>query len=270
VSRALPPISARTDGDGAVALTVLVTRPAEQAAEWVERLRVQGIDAAALPLIAIEPAADVAPLQASWGSLDGLALAMFVSPNAVTAFFGARRGDAAWPQALRAGATGPGTERALRAAGVTLTVAPAEPPFDSAALWSRLCREEWNGREVLIVRGDGGRDEFASSLRAAGANVHFVQAYARTAPRWHADERALAQAALAAPHAHLWLLSSGEAIEHLAVLLPGADWGRSRAIASHPRIAERARRAGFGRVIEAPPTLEAQLAAIASVESSPP
>jgi uroporphyrinogen-III synthase len=253
-----------------VALCVLVTRPAGQAADWVGRLRERGIDARALPLIAIEPAAEGAPLHSAWRSLDAIALAMFVSPNAVAAFFAARPQDAAWPPALLAGATGPGTARALRDAGVANVVAPAEPPFDSAALWSRLSTDDWAGREVLIVRGDGGRDEFAVSLRAAGATVRFVQAYRRTAPRWQADEQALARAALAAPRSHLWLLSSGAALDHLAALLPAADWRTACAVASHPRIAERARRAGFGRVVEAPPTLGAQLAAIASVESSPP
>jgi uroporphyrinogen-III synthase len=53
-------------------------------------------------------------------------------------------------------------------------------------------------------------------------------------------------------------------------LLPNAPWHAARAVASHPRIAERARAAGFGHVIEAAPTLDALLAAIASVESSPP
>jgi uroporphyrinogen-III synthase len=252
-----------------VALTVLVTRPADQAAEWVERLRAHGIDARALPLIAIEPADNPAPLQAAWQALDSLSLAMFVSPNAVTAFFGARPAGAEWPRGLRAGATGPGTQRVLEAAGVAACIAPAEPPFDSAALWSLLRHEDWTGRQVLIVRGDGGRDEFATSLRAAGAGVRFVQAYRRRTPRWCAKEQALARAALGAPRAYLWLLSSGEALDHLAALMPGADWHAAGAVASHPRIAERARAAGFGRVIEAPPLLDAQLAAIASVESSP-
>jgi uroporphyrinogen-III synthase len=71
--------------------TVLVTRPAAQAARWVERLRAAGLDAQALPLIAIEPAADPAALQATWHDLPALALAMFVSPNAVAGFFAARR-----------------------------------------------------------------------------------------------------------------------------------------------------------------------------------
>ena len=36
--------------------TVLVTRPAAQAGAWVDRLRAVGIDARALPLLALDPA----------------------------------------------------------------------------------------------------------------------------------------------------------------------------------------------------------------------
>lgn len=253
-------------------LTVLVTRPAAQASGWVEPLRAQGLDAQALPLMAIEPLADDAALRDAWRTLGQYALAMFVSPNAVVHFFDARPDHTAWPPALRAGATGPGTLDALVRAGVphALCVAPHDAPFDSAALWAHLRHEDWQGRSVLIVRGDGGRDEFAQSLREAGAQAAFVQAYRRAVPQWSAAERALADAALAAPAQHLWLLSSGEAIDHLAALLPGAQLHRARALASHPRIAQRARAAGFGRVIEAPPTLDAVRAAIASLESSSP
>jgi uroporphyrinogen-III synthase len=252
--------------------TVLVTRPAAQAEDWVERLRTHGVDARALPLLAIEPLPDASELRAAWSTLDRLALVMFVSPNAVAAFFSARPTEAPWPAHLRAGVTGPGSAHALAAAGVApdRCVAPLAPPFDSAALWAPLRGEDWRAREVLIVRGDGGRDEFADRLRAAGATVRFVQAYARTAPRWSAAERALAGTAVSAPARHVWLLSSGEALDHLRDLLPAAAWTAACAIASHPRIAERARGLGFGRVIDAPPTVDALLRAIASVESSPP
>jgi uroporphyrinogen-III synthase len=47
--------------------------------------------------------------------------------------------------------------------------------------------------------------------------------------------------------------------------LPGADWRQSIAVASHPRIAQRARRAGFGRVLEAPPVVDAVLSAVGSL-----
>ena len=251
-------------------LTLLVTRPAPQAAEWVQQLGQRGVAARALPLLAIEALSDSAALEEAWRSLPRHALAMFVSPNAVEAFFGARPAARPWPASTRAGATGPGTARALRNAGVPATqvVAPAEPPFDSGALWVLLRHEDWSGRSALVVRGDGGRDEFAQALQDAGAAVAFLSAYRRTAPRWNADEQALARAALAAPASHLWLLSSAEAIGHLATLLPGARWHASRALATHARIAERARAAGFGRVVETSPTLDAVVAAAASLEGA--
>ena len=39
---------------------VIVTRPAREAAHWVVQLQAQGVDAAALPLIAIGPCTDPA------------------------------------------------------------------------------------------------------------------------------------------------------------------------------------------------------------------
>lgn len=248
-------------------LTALVTRPAAQAAAWVERLKARGFDARALPLIAIEPVADTEALREAWHLLPQRDLAMFVSPNAVEGFFAARPAARQWPRGLRAAATGPGTVEALVTAGVpaALCVAPRAAPFDSSALWSELQRETWSGRTALIVRGDGGRDEFAQALRAAGAKVAFAQAYSRVAPAWSDDERALAAAALAAPRTHAWLLSSAESLDHLATLLPGSDWRQSIAVASHPRIAQRARRAGFGHVLEAPPLLDAVVSALSSI-----
>jgi uroporphyrinogen-III synthase len=128
-----------------------------------------------------------------------------------------------------------------------------------------LDADDWHGRSALIVRGDGGRDEFAHALRGSGAAVEFVSAYRRAPPRWTEDELRLAREALAAPASHLWLLSSAEAIGHLATLLPGAQWQGALALATHPRIAERARAAGFGRVVEASPTLDAVVIAVTSL-----
>ncbi len=250
-----------------MSLVALVTRPAAQAAAWVDKLRERGIDARALPLIAIEPVADTSALREAWHLLPQRDLAMFVSSNAVEGFFAARPPARTWPRGLRAAATGPGTVAALVAAGVPAAqcVAPRAAPYDSSALWAELQGEPWAGRSALIVRGDGGRDEFAQSLRAAGAKVAFAQAYVRKVPVWSAAEQALAQAAVEAPRRHVWLLSSAEGIDHLGALLPGRDWRAAIAVASHPRIAQRARRAGFGHVLEAPPLLDAVASAFGSL-----
>jgi uroporphyrinogen-III synthase len=262
-------------------LRLLVTRPQPQADAWVERLRSHGIDAVALPLLAINAVVDLSELHTAWHDLPRYALAMFVSPNAVSHFFAARPAECAargWPPGTRAAATGPGTLQALQMAGVPagLCVAPAfdAQQFDSAALWAQLRGERWSGREVLVLRGDGGRGEFAALLRAAGAAVHFTQAYRRGPAQPDATQRALIEHAVAHPAQYLWWLSSAEAVSYLPLLAPAADWTAAQALVSHPRIGARAREVGFGRVFEAAPTLDAVLAALASVEgclqSSPP
>ncbi len=251
-------------------LRVIVTRPQDQAAGWVDALRALGVDAVALPLIGIGPPADAAPVHAAWRALADQALVVFVSPNAVQRFFAERPPGLNWPAGTLAGSTGPGTSAALRAAGLgeAQIVEPAAdaPSFDSEALWARLRQRDWQGRRVLVVRGEDGRDWLASTLGERGAQVGFVAAYRRVTPVLDASTQALLAAAQARPEAHLWVFSSSEAVRHLQALAPGAHWHAARAAASHPRIAEAARAAGFGRVDEVRPA-PADLAALANAPS---
>lgn len=237
---------------------LIVTRPAAQAADWVHQFAQLGLQAHALPLIGIEPAADPSPLLAAWQALSTYRLVVFVSSNAVHHFFAAGPAGAAWPAEVLAGSTGPGTSSALRRAGVgpATIVEPAADAgqFDSEALWAGLQALPWAGQRVLVVRGDGGRDWLADALRAAGAQVDFVAAYRRRPPRLDAAGQALLDAACSAPAAYLWLFSSSEAVAWLRTMAPSADWSCSRALASHPRIAQAARDLGFGDVQPAGPT----------------
>lgn len=249
---------------------VLVTRPARQAADWVARLRAAGIDAVDLPLIAIDPAPDAAAVRSAWEQLGQMRLAVFVSPNAAESFFGERPPQVHWPATTRAAAVGPGTSRVLRALGVdpALIVEPASDAaqFDSEALWAQLRTTDWRAARVLIVRGDGGRDWLAQTLRAQGAEVSAVCAYLRGAPRLDASQQALLAGALLAPRRHLWFFSSSEAVANLEALVgTGADWSRARALATHPRIAASAQRLGFGDVAQARPAFEAVSACIQSM-----
>ncbi len=254
-------------------MRVIVTRPAAQAADWVRHLRASGADAVALPLIGIAPAADPAALQAVWREPARHDLLVFVSPNAAEHFFATRPPGAPWPTGWQAGSPGPGTTRVLAGFGVPAAaiVEPADdaPQFDSESLWARLRAQDWRGRRVLIVRGDGGRDWLAQTLREAGAQVDHVAAYRRVTPAFDADESVVLREALARPEAHLWFFSSSEAIDNLAVapVVKDApvDWARARALATHPRIAARARQLGFARVTEARPALAAVIACIQSI-----
>jgi uroporphyrinogen-III synthase len=251
---------------------IIVTRPAAQAEAWVHDLRERGLDAQALPLIAIGAAAEPAVVQAAWQTLSAHALVVFVSPNAVEQFFAVAPGGARWPERTLAGSLGPGTTRELRARSVPAAaiVEPAADAlqFDSESLWAELSARPWQGRSVLIVRGDGGRDWLADTLRSAGAQVELLGAYRRVASKPDAAQRALLAAAVDAPAEHLWLFSSSEAIDRLAALCPQLDaaaWGPAHAIATHPRIADRARALGIGAVHASRPGIDAVIACIQSI-----
>lgn len=254
-------------------MPVIVTRPAAEAASWVRRLGERGIPAEALPLLAITPVADGSSLQAAWCQLTGWGAVMFVSVNAVSGFF-ATRGDAPWPATTRAWAPGPGTAAALVAHGLPASQVDAPAPdatqFDSEALWSRVAGQLRAGERLLLVRGAGsegraeGRDWLAQRLRAEGVQVDEVVAYARGPARWTAADEA--RAARACSDGSWWLLSSSQAVRQLRERLPGADWSRARAVATHPRIAEAARALGFGVVRASRPALDDVVASIESAQ----
>lgn len=237
--------------------TLIVTRPRPQCEAWLARLAALGVQARALPLIEIQPARDAAPVQAAWAGLADVDLAVFVSPNAVEQFF-ARGDGAAWPARTLAACVGPGSAQALAAHGVpaTLIVQPAADAasLDSEHLWQQLAtRRDWAGAQVLLLRGDGGREWLAERLVEEGAHVQAVTVYHREGPRLDVAEQALLADVLARPHAHAWLFSSAEAVGHLQ----GMPLAGQRAIATHARIADAARAAGFHPVVLARPDPEA-------------
>lgn len=243
--------------------TLLLTRPRPQCAAWLARLAELGVDAAALPLIEILPARDAVPVAAAWAAMPAVDLAVFVSPNAVEQFF-AHAGGAGWPERTLAACVGPGSAQALAEHGVPVgqIVQPAADALslDSEHLWEQLApRRDWAGARVLLLRGDGGREWLAERLAAAGAHVDAVTVYHRTVPRLDAAEQALLAAVCDHPLRYVWLFSSAEAVSHLQGLqgpqrMPLAG---QRAIATHARIAEAARAAGFEPVVLARPAPEA-------------
>jgi uroporphyrinogen-III synthase len=284
-------------------LQVLVTRPAHDAAAWVQALCQHGFDAASLPLIDIVPL-DAAPdrqaMEDAARQVSRYAALMFVSSNAVAGFLRANRalaqqiralpaidsvaGDEAPLARMRFLAPGPGTGAALLAAGVPKALidapAPDAPQFDSPALWQSIAQRDWRGCRVLIVRGRSpaasiagdapGRDWLTTRLREAGAQVEGLEVYERRATRWNAAQQALADASLHTPS--VWLFSSSEGVAYWQGQPGGAmrNAGGLRAVATHPRIAQALRDAGWGVVTEARPALEDIVATLRSIESAHP
>lgn len=254
-------------------MRVIVTRPQREAQRWVLDLSAHGFDAVALPLIKVGPVDDPADLLQAWRHLTDYVGVMFVSGNAVEHFFASKpplvhEFSAYAAIKTRAWATGPGTARALLREGVAPARldAPAldASQFDSEALWQVVGAQVRPGDRVLIVRGGdaagasgagqgSGREWFASRVTQAGAQAEFVVAYQRGRPDFGTPERELAHQA--ASDGSVWLFSSTEAVANLCAALPGQSWASARALATHPRIAAAAQKAGFGVVCESRPTL---------------
>lgn len=162
--------------------TVVVTRPAAQAATLASWITAAGGAPLLFPLLDIGPPPDPQPLAEAATVLSQYALAAFVSPNAVDYSLPALLAAGPWPAGLVAAAVGQGTLRALAAHGIQ-GVAPATR-FDSEALLElpELQAGRVAGQRVAIFRGDGGRELLADTLRLRGARVDCVTCYRRSAP----------------------------------------------------------------------------------------
>lgn len=265
-------------------MRVIVTRPQNEATQWVQALQSAGYEAHSLPLIEVLAAPQPQSVQDAWARLaqNQYDAVMFVSRNAVDHFFALK--PAVTPVFIaqaaiksRAFVTGPGSYSALLRAGAEpgSIDAPAHDTgqFDSEALWAVVQPQVGPGFRLLIVRGttaqgdandEGvGRDWFARQATAAGAAVDFVVAYQRQRPALSLDGQALI--AQAAVDGSVWLFSSSEAIANLRAWCPQQPWQQARAVVTHARIGQAARDAGFGTVRESKPALAALMASIESL-----
>jgi len=269
-------------------LRAIVTRPRQEADAWAAQIKRNGIDAVAFPMIEIVAVPDRSPLAQAWKDLGKYDALMFVSSNAASHFFAARPTEIASPwasasKAPRAWVTGPGSRAALLAQGVPAKhidmPASTAQSLDSEALWLQVEAQIQAGTRILIVRGDKaseaadtpapgspsgqGRDWLAVQLQGREAQVDYVVAYARRPPQWTAEQRAVVAQSLQGKD--VWVWSSAEALGNLLAAFPGQTWANAKAVATHTRIAQAARLAGFGKVALAKPGLAALCASIESL-----
>lgn len=262
-------------------MRVIVTRPLREALQWCAQFDKRGLETACWPLIEVRAASQPAAVQAAWWSLVDMDAALFVSANAVDYFWQQKPALPLVPlenNAIKtvAFAPGPGTAQALLAHGAArsqvFTPAANAVQFDSESLWQVVQPMVGAGFRLLVVRGTTagathdtgvGRDWFAQQVLSRGGTVQHVVVYERACPVWEGAQRA--QASAAAADGSVWLFSSSEAITYLGRLLPGHSWQSARCICTHPRIAQAARKAGFGVVCESRPSLDAVAGSIESL-----
>lgn len=258
--------------------TIVITRPSGQARHLSEALQASLLSSGftsetspqiiSLPLLAIAPKDGDVLLGQITLALKTADLAVFVSPNAIECTM--RLLGQSWQdlsdKPLPVGVMGGSSMAALKNHGVGIESKPTKvilpqnnAQWDSEGLWAELQKLDWDWstKQVIIFKGEGGRDWLAETLKHAGAKVEAFSVYARVpldlnSPAWsEVHEMDFSQS--------LWLLTSSEAVRYLGQA--NLPLNQATAICPHHNIAGAAKQIGFGEVFTCESGDEALIAA---------
>ena len=223
--------------------TVVLTRPQADSERLSETLQNEGFQTRVMPIITIEaiPTAEQAPAP----SLSDDALCIFISANAVRFGLPQLGSALARDSDLTVIAVGNKTRNTLAAEGIQAQV-PVRA--DSEGLLAMPALSAPDSRDVVIVKGEGGRELLASELTGRGARVTEWACYRRCWPEVDVSGLMEISAGL------IFQASSGEMVSRLSELLAGggqADLFQSSIIVPSDRVARLATEIGWGQVIRA-------------------
>src|SRR5580658_1918904 len=176
------PLSANPKSLPLVGKRMLVTRARRQAGQLSKELTALGAEIVEIPAIEIIPPEFWEPLDKALRNLQQYQWLIVTSANAVRSI---RERLAALDLAttnfshLKIAAIGSATARALKEAGLSVTVMPRE--YVAESLIDSIGDKARNAR-VLIVRAAVARDIIPAALAEAGARVDVVDAYRNVIP----------------------------------------------------------------------------------------
>ncbi|MEC8813311.1 MULTISPECIES: uroporphyrinogen-III synthase [unclassified Ketobacter] len=221
---------------------VLVTRPRDQAEALTDSLQQAGARVIELPTLDIEPLEIGSRQRALVLDLDQYAHVICVSPNA------ARLGLEVladywpqWPVQQQWAAVGPATGAAMSGWGLNLKVAQQGATSETLLDWPEL--QHLTDQRVLILRGEGGRETLAETLRRRGARVDYLELYRRIKPS--ADVTPLLQALQ--QQGLILTVTSGDGLRNLMAMVGEAvaQLQQCPLVVVSARLAQFAREQGF-------------------------
>ena len=223
---------------------ILVTRPAAQAETLCRLIEQHQGNALRFPTLEIQ-IAEVDPgsieraLECNW--------LIFTSTNAVdfaVKAFGGKMNDL---YSVQLAAVGQATAEALRKAGLNVACVP-KTEFSSEGLLAEPGMQAVSGQRVMIVRGVGGREKLAQTLRSRGAVVDYLEVYQRCKPEL--DNTALVTS-LSDDCLSAITITSTEALQNLLAMVDEASGVRLRKlplVVVSERIAALAQELGFTQI----------------------
>ncbi len=164
-------------------ISVLVTRPAEQAESLAQTIEASGGLAIRAPMIVIAGLDDGAAAHAIAGAVNGFDIAIFVSRNAADFGLAMVHAQKQNLDGTAVFAVGLGTAARLATLGIKNVQAPSSE-FSSEGLLrlDGLSDHRIKDKRVVIFRGIGGREHLAKTLARRGAEVVYLECYERRKP----------------------------------------------------------------------------------------
>lgn len=231
-------------------LSVLVTRPAQQAESLCTLIEQSGGKAIRFPTIGIEPQS--AP------RAEHCDLVIFASTNAVEHGW---RLLAPNPH-MKVAAIGKATAAALKAVNIAVHYVP-DAGFTSEALIAHPELALAPGMQALIVRGEGGREFLRTELTSRGLSVQTREVYRRVQPAIDPETRDALEREWAEGGVDIVTLTSVATLDHLREML--SERGRklletTPVLVVSERIREAARSANLqGTILVAPAADDASI-----------
>jgi len=225
---------------------VLVTRPEHQSAALIKAIEQAGGEAVSFPVLAIAPTTRLDQAKQKWQQLSGYQWIVFISANAVNYMADMLGGKIELPETIDVAAIGKATATALMQHGIAVDLMPLNG-YNSEALLQMPEWQDLTGQKVMIVRGEGGREKLAQTLKQRGAETDYMEVYRRIKPE--SDHRKI-KTLLERNDLSAIVLMSGEAVQNLCTMLNPDDALRSiPVVVISARIAEIAAGLGFRRVL---------------------
>lgn len=226
-------------------LKILVTRPTHQATNLSNLIKQAGGEPILFPLLNIRPVDQPELLKQQLSKLAHYHWAIFISPNAASFGLAAITQTQPLPSTLKIAAVGAGTQKTLKQAGIQQITSPAEQ-FDSEGLLALAEFQDIKNQNIIIFRGETGREQLADTLRQRGAQVDYACCYIREKPNLSLTE-------LLEHKPDVITISSSEAVNYLSELIKTEPQLLQHPLfAPHPRIAERAQQLGWQNIITTP------------------
>lgn len=224
-------------------LRVLITRPQPQANRLADFLQAKGAKTTILPMVEICPV----PLEAALEEIEQFSKVIAISVPAVEIAH-QKLAELFSPEELcnRAWFTpGKGTAKALREKGVQPQCPDSE--FTSEAMLELPELKQVEGENILLLKGEGGRDLLNEELTQRGAKVVSLSLYRRQCPDYSPSE---VETTLASAGINAIVATSGQILSNIQACSPNLqDMLPVPLIVPSPRVAEQAKEYGFKKVV---------------------